>query len=290
MKPLWLARGVLIAAAVLLIEQGKSEEPAIAAPPAADPMRGKAPGDIRDDNALKLKLVWCPPGKLKMTWLADEKPFGPFEANVELTRGFWLGKFEATQFEWKQVMSTEPWKRERNAKAGDDYPATFVKWDDAMTFCRTLTRLEREAGRLPDDWEYTLPTEAQWEYACRGGTKSTSSVGTDQSKLGDYAWFRSNTENEEYAHRVGGKKPNLWGFHDMHGNVEEFCRDWYWEALRGGRDPEATQRDPSTKRPHVVRGGSWFDFANFCSSSSRESADGAGSGVGFRVALSAVEN
>jgi formylglycine-generating enzyme required for sulfatase activity len=148
---------------------------------------------------------------------------------VFVTTGYWLGKYEVTQAEWKQLMRTEPWKGKNPTKDGDDSPATYVSWDDAMAFCRKLTEQERQSGRLPSDWEYNLPTEAQWERACRARAQTKFSFGDDASKLGEYAWFNGNAGNagEQYAHRVGQKKPNPWGLCDMHGNVWEWCRDDY---------------------------------------------------------------
>ncbi len=133
---------------------------------------------------------------------------------VFLKKGYWLGKFEVTQFEWKQVMQTEPWKGQKFTKEGADYPATFVSWDDATDFCSKLTEQERQAGRLSNDWAYMLPTEAQWERACRARTETRFSFGDDQSKLGEYAWYGVNAfdAGEQYAHRVGQKKANPWDY------------------------------------------------------------------------------
>ena len=119
---------------------------------------------------------------------------------VRLTRGYWLGAYEVTQGEWKQVMGSEPWKGHETPlagihvppKEGNDFPATFITWDGAMQFCGKLTEGERKAGRLPDGWEYTLPSEAQWEHACRARTETRFSFGDDESKLGEYAWFNGN--------------------------------------------------------------------------------------------------
>lgn len=219
MKFPWLAVGVLIAVAVLSIGHGKSEEPAKASPPAAaDAMRGKAPGDVRDNNALKMKFVWCPPGFLTMEHVEyvfdppPEKVAEPNDDNAEskekpaavqqkptpmrrpkrtitpvkvfVSQGFWLGKYEVTQADWKAVMKTEPWKRRQFTKDGADFPATFVNWNDASEFCRRLTTQEHQAGRLPDAWEYTLPTEAQWEHACRSASRSSDVANIKFSRLG----------------------------------------------------------------------------------------------------------
>src|SRR5262249_604378 len=152
-------------------------------------------------------------------------------------------------------------------RQGANYPATMVSWDDAMEFCRKLTTDERQSGRLPDHWEFTLPTEAQWEYACRAGTQTRYSFGDDERSLADYACFEANVmpSKENYAHKVGLKRPNAWGLCDLHGNVWELCRDVYDERLPGGRDPENTSQ--GTFR--VIRGGSWNYEAPSCRSSER---------------------
>ncbi len=251
-------------------------------------MRGKAPGEVRDDNGLKLKLIWCPPGVLTMeqveeiTEPASEKDGEPADdddpndkpalkpqkiitpVKVFLARGYWLGKYEVTQSEWKQVMKTEPWKGQNLTKEGADFPATWISWEDATDFCRKLSDQEREAGRLSNGWEYTLPTEAQWEHGCRARTRSEFSFGDDESKLGDYAWFDVNSKNagERYAHQVGQKKANPWGLFDMHGNVFEWCRDVYTEKLPGGSDPEVKAGGSD----RVRRGGCWFVVAEHCRS------------------------
>jgi formylglycine-generating enzyme required for sulfatase activity len=138
------------------------------------------------------------------------------------------------------------------AKDGDDLPATWINWEAAMDFCRKLTERERKAGRIPNEWEYTLPTEAQWEWACRAGTETKYSFGDDDSKLGDFAWFDDTSFSlKGNSHPVGQKKPNPWGMHDMHGNVWEWCRDWYADKLPGERDPEGIE----TGTERVIRGG-----------------------------------
>ena len=152
---------------------------------------GTAAGEIRDDNGLRTKLVWIPPGSFVMGSPADEKDRREDESQVQVTfsRGFWLGQHEVTQSEWPRVMRTTPWNGELSVKEGNDFPATFVNWDDAMKFCARLTAIEQAAGRLPKNWKYTLPTEAQWEYACRAGTTTRYSFGPGDSALPDYGWF-----------------------------------------------------------------------------------------------------
>ena len=158
---------------------------------------------------------------------------------VTLTKPFGLGKHEVTHGQWKSVMGTEPWGGQKYVTADKDCPATFVSYFVAVEFCEKLTDLERKSGKLKANEEYRLPSEAEWEYACRAGTTTAYSFGDDEKQLGEYAWFRGNAMNagEEYAHKVGWKKPNPWGLHDMHGNVWEWCSDWYGDALSGGTDP-----------------------------------------------------
>ncbi len=162
MKSAWLSVYVLAAVASLCAAQAKPEEPTKAPAPAADPMRGKAPGDVRDDNGLKLKLVWCPPGEFKMGSPKSEFNREKNEDQVEviLTKGFWLGKYEVTQAEWKMEMESEPWKNYNDRKAGPDFPAVRISWGEAVEFCQKLTKQERVARRLTDAWEYMLPSEA----------------------------------------------------------------------------------------------------------------------------------
>jgi formylglycine-generating enzyme required for sulfatase activity/predicted Ser/Thr protein kinase len=220
-------------------------------------------------NSIGMKLVLIPPGKFTMG--SPENETGRFtnesQVQVTLTQAYFLGRCEVTQGEWKTVMLTEPWKGESFVKEGRDYPATHVSWDDAIQFCRKLTDRERKAGRLPAGWEYALPTEAQWEYACRAGTTSRFSFGDDESKLGRYAWFTKNAGDagEKYAHEVAQKLPNAFGLYDMHGNVWEWCRDWYGEKLPGGSDPVVTEKASY----RVYRGGSWGNTAGYCRSAIR---------------------
>jgi formylglycine-generating enzyme required for sulfatase activity len=216
----------------------------------------------------------------------ENNPFFNTGGRVEvtLTKGFWLGKYEVTQSEWQRVMQTNPWKGRGGAKDGGDYAASYLSWEDVMKFCERLTDDERRAGRLPIGWKYTLPTEAQWEYACRAGTTTQYSFGDDESKLGDYAWFKANAGDvgESYAHPGGRKTANAWGLHDMHGNVWEWCRDVRVANLPGGTDPEVLTG--ATER--VYRSGAWDDRAGNCTTARRDSMlpDERWGQMGFRVA------
>ena len=152
---------------------------------------------------------------------------------------------------------------------GPDYPAVWLSWEDAVEFCNKFTQTEREAKRLGDDESYVLPTEAQWEYACRAGTNTLFSFGDDVGELSKYAWwgavYRGNATGELHAQRVGTKLPNPWGLHDMHGNVHEMCSDLYEDKVPGGVDP--TGAKSGTRR--VIRGGSWYSEANECRTTMR---------------------
>ena len=246
---------------------------------------GTKAGEERDDNGLKMKFVWCPPGTFTMGCPKSEQGDQSDEDQVQvrLTKGFWIGKYEVTQGEWERVMGTTPWKGESFVKEGSRYAATYVSLEDATEFVAKLTTQERQAGRLPAGWRYTLPTEAQWEYACRAGTQTAYGFDGDATRLSDYAWFGGNASgvNEKYAHEVGLQKANAWGLHDVHGNVWEWCRDWYDAKLPGGVDAEQT-----TQASHrVIRGGSWNSHVVRCRTAFRSSI-GPGRrnlSLGFRV-------
>ena len=232
-------------------------------------------------------LIEIPAGDFTMGSPAGEKDHKDNEepVAVTLTKPFGLGKTEVTQGQWQQVMGTEPWKSEGGAQADKDCPATYVSWDDAVEFCDLLTDLERKAGKISTKRSYRLPTEAEWEYACRAGTTTVFSFG-DGSKLDEYAWFDGNASNagEQYVHKVGLKKPNPWGLHDMHGNVWEWCSDWYGEKLSGGADPIGHEGGSD----RVGRGGCWWGNPVVCRSAIRDySVPSARNGrLGFRVARS----
>ena len=176
---------------------------------------------------------------------ADEGP----QHEVTISQGFYLGKYEVTQGQWENVMGTTPWSGKSWVEENADHPAVYVSWEDVQAF---IQKLNDAAGKEL----YRLPTEAEWEYACRAGTTTRWSFGDDESDLGDYAWYNDNAWDvgERYAHEVGTKLANPWGLYDMHGNVYEWCLDWY-----GSYSSEA-QTDPSGPESgsyRVLRGGSW---------------------------------
>ena len=204
------------------------------------------PGQIRSENSVGIKMVWLSADSFTMGSPLDEKGRYPNEGQVEvkLTEGFWLGQTEVTQSQWSQLMGTSPWRGKSNVREGKNYAASFISWDDANSFLEKLNSKEHDSGLLPENWEYSLPTEAQWEIACRGGKKSAFSFGEDPSEFGIYGWSAENAleKGEPYSHEVGLKRPNQFGLYDMHGNVWEWCKDnfsaklprWYKSNRRQG--------------------------------------------------------
>ncbi len=239
-------------------------------------------------NSIGMELIEISAGTFTIGSPAGEKGRQANEGQVAvtLTKPFWLGKTEVTQGQWQQVMGTEPWKGRPYVQADKNGAATNVSWDDANAFCQRLTDTDHTNGKLPAGEEYRLPTEAEWEYACRAGTTTAWSFGDDEKQFGQYAWFKANATSagEVYAHAVGLKKPNPWGLHDMHGNVEEWCSDWYDNKLPVGTDPVG----PGGGSRRVLRGGCWVGSPDYCRSALRNvSVPSYCSGIlGFRVARS----
>ena len=223
---------------------------------------GSRAGEVHSLNGLQIPFVWCPPGKFQMGSPVSEPQRNADEAAVlvTLTKGFWLAQHELTQGAWESVMGTIPWKDQKYVRTGPRYPATNISFEDLQRFLGKGNEQEREAGRLPGAWSYQLPTEAQWEYACRAGTQTTFFCGDDASRLKDFAWYggivgTGSATGEPYAHLVGTKQANAWGLYDMHGNVWEWCRDIKQQKLAGGTDPFAAGTDEN----RVIRAGSWRD-------------------------------
>jgi formylglycine-generating enzyme required for sulfatase activity len=243
-----------------------------------DSFSGSTAGDARE--VAGVKLCWCPAGRFVMGSPRGEPERRPGEDQVEvtLTRGYWTGRHEVSQGQWKRVLGELPGKQ--TAGEGDDYPVTTVNFAEAEAFCRKLTEKSRAAGELPMAWEFRLPTEAQWEYACRAGTRTATSFGDQLSST--QANFQGRPYNGagegpslKRAAPVGSYPPNPWGLYDMHGNVYEWCRDWYHASLPGGTDPDLwsakdsalANRDGSVSR--VRRGGCWADEGWPCRSAFR---------------------
>ena len=200
-----------------------------------------------DDQPIEMTFKKIPAGTFTMGSPEGEEGRSDHETQhpVTISKPFYMQTTEVTQGQWKSVMDTEPWTgwffNKSYVKKGADYPATYVSWDDAVAYCEKLSEKESVT--------YRLPTEAEWEYACRAETKTTWSFGDDEASLGDYAWHDKNAWDigEKYAHQVGLKKPNAFGLYDMHGNVYEWCHDHKY-------DPTG----PTSGSFRVFRGGSWY--------------------------------
>jgi formylglycine-generating enzyme required for sulfatase activity len=253
-----------------------NDPPGNAAPSAFD---GARAGDEREVAGIRL---WCPPGRFVMGSPPGEPERRPGEDQVEvtLTRGFWMAKYETTQGAWRRVVGALPGELTAELPAGDDLPVGNVNFAEAEAFCRELTALGLRSGALPADWEFRLPTEAQWEYACRAGTTTATSFGDRLSSK--QANFKGRPYNGAEpgpslgrAAPVGSYPANPWGFHDMHGNTFEWCRDWYHARLPGGADPDLRDaRDSATRSEHgdisrSRRGGCWADEGWPCRSAFR---------------------
>lgn len=243
-----------------------------------------------------IEMVWIAPGNFMMG--SPENKVG--EANTELqhyvtlTKGYWLGKYEVTQGHWQAVMRNNP---SNFKKAGINAPVEQVSWNDAVEFCIRLTQLERAAGRLPAGYGYTLPTEAQWEYACRAG--STGAYGWD-GELGNIAWYKENSAGT--TRPVGLKQTNAWGLYDMHGNVFEWCADWHVtkEFHDLSAESRALMRDdyldmltlgPVEVGDRPVRGGCFEDESLSCQSWHHRffTPDTCLRCLGFRLALTPIQ-
>ena len=268
----------------------------------------------------EMRFRWCPAGTFTMgSPESEEGRCGDeWQHGVTLTQGFWLAETPVTQGQWKRLMDGETVldlarkalrddtlyhcfsdgettirdvlgrPRDGNpadicGEVKDDAPVYWVSWTDAVTFCRRLTAAEREAGRLPDGYEYRLPTESEWEYACRAGT--TGAYG-GTGNLDEMGWCKGNSDGR--THPVKQKKPNAWGLYDMHGNVWEWCADWYDDYPPGSVADPTGPSDGDDGDSRVNRGGSWSDDGmRHCRSAARfgDEPGYRDDDLGFRPAL-----
>ncbi len=256
---------------------------------------GVRPGDQRDIDGIR--VCWCPPGRFTMGSPPAEPGRRADEAQVAvtLTTGFWMTKAEVTQGQWQRIVGDFPDRPPTDQFGiGADVPVYWVSFFDAERFCARLTDRARRAGVLPADWVFRLPTEAQWEYACRAGTTTATAFGDRLDR--DQANFSGEPINggrdgpaARRAIPVGRYPANAWGLCDMHGNIFEWCRDWYHARLPGGVDPDLSgvqgvpNRDGSYSR--VRRGGAWNDDGWACRSALRLRYEPARNSdhIGFRV-------
>ncbi len=255
-------------------------------------------------NGVKMTLCWCPPGTFLMGSPATEagRQEDEVQHEVTLSRGFWLAKTETTQAQWEALMPHNP-----SDFQGRRLPVDNVTWDEAKAFATALTERMRREGKLDPGWEFRLPTEAQWEFACRAGTTTAYFTGDGEEALRKAGWYSGNSVRKtsrisEWLRSIpafkgwfpgntggrtstaGRKKENAFGLQDMHGNVWEWCEEWY-----GGDYGEEVNPDgpPAQGPSRTVRGGSWYEAAVACRSAERGGAPpGLGSyWVGFRVCL-----
>jgi formylglycine-generating enzyme required for sulfatase activity len=276
--------------------------------------QGTRAGEERDFEiapGVVMTFCWCPPGKFIMGSPEDELGREPDEEQVEVTlsKGFWLAKTEVTQEQWKAAGGADvgdlppafwegevryTWEQMRDQGIhpanfrGVNLPVERVEWTNARDWCLGLAERLRDDGQLGVGWEVVLPTEAQWEYACRAGVSTAFNHGRNLlSKVGscrnldEVGWYDQNSENGTQP--VGMKKANAWGLHDMHGNVWEWCANWYGSKLEGGLDP----RGAASGVYRAYRGGSWRNTAAYCRSAFRyrDMPDGRFINLGLRPAL-----
>lgn len=250
---------------------------------------------------LSMTLVYVEAGSFQMgsddsEVTNDERPVHA----VAITRGYWMGKHEVTNTQYQSFVRQSGydgsgeadddylrhyWDGGQGASTGDNHPIVCVSWNNAVAFCRWLTERERQAGRLPEGHVYRLPTEAEWEYAARGGAKSRGYKYAASNNLDEVAWYASNSGGE--THPVGQKKANELGLCDMSGNVWEWCHDWYAEDYYG-RSGASDPAGPASGRARVLRGGSWNRDPRYCRVADRggNSPRHTGSHHGFRVVVS----
>ncbi len=209
---------------------------------------------------------------------------------VTISHDFWLGKYEVTQGEYEEVMGNNPsrFRDDTNAPAPlGNRPVERVRHEDALAYCAAVTKRERDAGRLPARFVYRLPTEAEWEYACRAGTTNLFSFGDETAAADQHAWTLENSDAT--THPVGLKKPNPWGLYDMHGNVWEWTLDWFVDFRTTATSGQALvdPTGPPQGKFKVFRGGSWNHTVEMARSANRfmMSPTNGINFVGFRIAL-----
>jgi formylglycine-generating enzyme required for sulfatase activity len=238
-------------------------------------------------QSVTMKLVLIPAATFLMGSPKGEKGMARNEIpqhNVTINKAFYMGVCEVTQAQWRAVMGSEPWIGRHFVKPGDNNAVNWVSWEDVSKFCETLSN---KTGKL-----VTLPTEAQWEYACRAGSKTAYCFGDDASKLSDYAWYADNTNKvgQDYPHEVIRKKPNAFGLYDMHGNVWEWCQDHRHDNYRKAPADGTAWLDKISAGLRVLRGGAWGYGPKHCRTAHRFAGIPKDRyvHVGFRLVVSVV--
>jgi formylglycine-generating enzyme required for sulfatase activity len=225
------------------------------------------------NHIVALEFAWIPPGVFLRGQDGDER------LQVALSRGFWMGKYPVTQRQYEALTGSNP---SHFKKSGLDAPVESVNWNEAAAFCADLSRRPRETGG-PPCVVCRLPTEAEWEYACRAGSQKKYCFGDDESELEAYAWYGGNSG--EKTHPVGEKKPNARGLYDMHGNVWEWCQDWYGPYPKAPVTDPTGPTEPTIDESRVLRGGSFNGDPDYlrCSCRRGNDPDGRSRRIGFRV-------
>jgi formylglycine-generating enzyme required for sulfatase activity len=230
-------------------------------------------------GGVKLEMVWIQAGEFLMGSPTNEaeRQASETQHKVRITKGFWIGKYEVTQAQWERVMDSNP---SQFKQVGKDAPVEWVNWPMCQEFLKKLNaQIQNQKSRIGNGM-FRLPTEAEWEHACRAETKTRYDNGDTVSDLDAVGWYNENSGGT--TRLVGQKKPNAWGLYDMHGNVWEWCQDWYADYASGDvKDPEG----PSSGETRILRGGSWYQTSNNNRSASR-CPDGPGDrsgSIGFRV-------
>jgi formylglycine-generating enzyme required for sulfatase activity len=251
------------------------------------PAKANLPDELTLDlgNHIQMQAVLIPAGTFRMGFQARDETHFVTDLpgrKVTISKSFYMGKYPVTQQQWQALMPTNPSRfsdRPRN-------PVDGVSWEDADEFCKKLTAKTSRPVRLP--------TEAEWEYACRAGTDTAFFFGNDPNALTDYAWVEANSNNT--THPVGQKKPNAWGLYDMCGNVWQWCSDWYDRIDNTNApltDPQGPAKSPLAA--HVLRGGAWHTVSTYSHSAMRGGNFPCGEGgpaswdnascSGFRIAV-----
>ncbi|WP_309381561.1 SUMF1/EgtB/PvdO family nonheme iron enzyme [Cerasicoccus frondis] len=245
---------------------------------------------------LDIPLVWVNPGSFTMGSPLSEPSRLPEEGpstSVTLSQGYWIGAHEITQQQYAELIGFNPSRLQ-----GKQRPVEYINWKEAMTYCRKLNEREAASGRIPAGYEYRLPTEAEWEYAARAGsrgpfhwgdTATNKNANFQGSYPRDFNSGEVNVEDQYGAKDVGSYEPNAWGLYDVHGNVREWCFDHYNSRLPGDSVTDWVRVEDSSRRP--VRGGSWEDFAIRSRAASRSegvSEQSRNASTGFRIVLAPI--